>query len=224
MKKALAIVLTLVMAFSMTAMAFADNLIIVESASDTVINEAEDVKLVCGYCGTTFDSEEAVAAHEAACSKKPAKTCPYCGVALVDEALYNEHVNACEEDHDYINLTLKDIIDAIIAVLESENGQWNDIESIITKLIDLLQNGIAALSDAEVKGLVDDLEGILGGDNDLLKALKEKIKNLYAGDICEDPTEAETAPDTGSSVAGIAAFAAVSVAAAAAFVCTKKRA
>ncbi len=217
MKKALAIVLTLVMAFSMTAMAFAAD---AETKTDA---PAKD-NLVCGYCGTTFETEEAVAAHEAACSKKPAKTCPYCGVALVDEALYNEHVNACEEDHDYINLTLKDIIDAIIAVLESENGQWNDIESIITKLIDLLQNGIKALSGEEVKGLVADLEGILGGDNDLLKALKEKIKNLYAGDICEDPTEAETAPDTGSSVAGIAAFAAVSVAAAAAFVCTKKRA
>lgn len=216
MKKALAIVLTLVMAFSMTAMAFAAD---AETKTDA---PAKD-NLICGYCGTTFETEEAVAAHEAACSKKPAKTCPYCGVALVDEALYNEHVNACEEDNDYINLTLKDIIDAIIAILESENGQWNDIESIITKLIDLLQNGIAALSEAEVKGLVADLEGILG-DSDLLTALKEKIKNLYAGDICEDPTEAETAPDTGSSVAGIAAFAAVSVAAAAAFVCTKKRA
>ncbi|MBO5410018.1 MAG: hypothetical protein J6A60_02025 [Clostridia bacterium] len=222
MKKALAIVLTLVMTFSMTAMAFAET---AETGTDIdiTINKAVKENLVCGYCGTTFDTEEAVAAHEAACSKKPAKTCPYCGVALVDEALYNEHVNACEEDNDYINLTLKDIIDAIIAILESENGQWNDIESIITKLIDLLQNGIAALSEAEVKGLVADLEGILG-DSDLLTALKEKIKNLYAGDICEDPTEAETAPDTGSSVAGIAAFAAVSVAAAAAFVCTKKRA
>ncbi len=222
MKKALAIVLTLVMAFSMSAMAFAA----VETDTDATTAPAVKVENVkCGYCGSTFQTDAALAAHEATCAKAGNKNvCEYCGATFSDEALYNAHVDACEEDHDLVNLNLKDIIDAIIAILESENGQWNDIESIITKLIDLAKAGIDALSAAEVKGLVEDLEGILGGDNDLLNALKQKIKDLYAGEIATEPTEAEKAPDTGSSVAGIAAFAAVSVAAAAAFVCTKKRA
>lgn len=226
MKKALAIVLTLVMAFSMSAMAFAavetDTDATTAAPATTAAAKVENVK--CGYCGSTFQTDAALEAHEATCAKAGNKNvCEYCGATFSDEALYNAHVDACEEDHDLVNLTIKDIIDAIIAILESENGQWNDIESIITKLIDLAKAGIDALSAAEVKGLVEDLEGILGGDNSLLNALKQKIKDLYAGEIATEPTEAETAPDTGSSVAGIAAFAAVSVAAAA-FVCTKKRA
>lgn len=231
MKKALAIVLTLVMAFSMSAMAFAavesDTDAETTTAAPETTTAAAATTLKCGYCGSTYETEAELVAHQAVCVEAAIdeNTCEYCGATFSDEALYNAHVDACEEDHDLVNLTIKDIIDAIIAIIESENGQWNDIESVITKLIDLAQNGIAALSDAEVKGLVADLEGILGGDNDLLKALKQKIKDLYAGKQAEIPTtEATVAPDTGSSVAGIAAFAAVSVAAAAAFVCTKKRA
>jgi|GEM_PF-2909733 len=215
MKKALAIVLTLVMAFSMSAMAFA-----AETDTDA------PVVLKCGYCGSTYTTEAELVAHQAVCvdAATDENECEYCGATFSDEALYNAHVDACEEDHDLVNLTIKDIVDAIIAIIESENGQWNDIESVITKLMDLAKSGLDALTDAEVKGLVEDLEGILGGDNDLLNALKQKIKDLYAGECATEPTEAEKAPDTGSSVAGIAAFAAVSVAAAAAFVCTKKRA
>ena len=54
----------------------------------------------------------------------------------------------------------------------------------------------------------------------------EEIKRIYASDIetSVEETEAEALPDTGSADAGIAVFAAVSVLAAAAFICTKKKA
>ena len=61
--------------------------------------------------------------------------------------------------------------------------------------------------------------------SDLLNSLKQQIKNLYAGEVAttvEATTAAEEIVDTGSSSVGIALFAAVSVAAAAAYVCTKK--
>lgn len=58
---------------------------------------------------------------------------------------------------------------------------------------------------------------------ELFNNLKQKIKDLYCGAEAEIPEMDEEAPETGSSATGIAAFAAVSVAAAAAYVCTKKK-
>ncbi len=194
MKKIVAIVLALVMAFGCTAIAFAD------------------------------------------CK------CPYCGANFTDEDLYNDHINICysqfnianskkEANGNFANITLKDILTRLVDAF-SVNVDWiNAVSGIITRLIDLIENiGTAAVGQADVAGAIDDLEAKVAdlpivGDvleyiHNLINTLKQKVKDLYAHDA---ETAAVAPVETGSTSVGIAAFAAVSVAAAAAFVCTKKK-
>ena len=228
MKKTLAIVLALVLAFSMTAMAFADEV------------------FTCSKCKNQFNSQAALDEHAKVCpavitvvaDTKPYinNVCPKCGAKFVDEAEYNKHVAAstvgdAAPTKDYVNLTVKDVLNAVVELIKSSNTQWDDIESVVNRLVDLVENllkGIA-VPEADVNGAIDDLKakvgdsGKLGG---LLDSLKAKIKSFYAGDkaTTEATTAAEKPAETGSATAGIAAFAAISVAAAAAYVCTKKKA
>ncbi len=132
---------------------------------------------------------------------------------------------------DAATLDVASILNMIIDLVKSSMTQWDDIESIVVRLVDFLENiGSAAVGQADVNGAVADLEAALAdveipGISDLLNALKSKIKDLYAGEVAttvEVTTEKAPAPETGSSSVGIAVFAAVSVAAAAAYVCTKK--
>ncbi len=188
MKKIVAIVLALVMAFGCTAIAFAD------------------------------------------CS------CPYCGANFTDEDLYNDHINICYSQNsgkpeNFFNISLKDILQRLVDAF-SVNVDWiNAVSGIITRLIDLIENiGTAAVGQADVAGAIDDLEAKVAnlpivGDvleyiHNLINTLKQKVKDLYAHDA---ETAAVAPVETGSTSVGIAAFAAVSVAAAAAFVCTKKK-
>ena len=167
MKKVLALALALVMAFSMSAMAFA----------------ADDTTTTTAAATTSAD------------------------------------------------LSVKDILNMIIDLVKSSMSQWDAIESVVVRLVDFVENiGSAAIGQADVDGAVADLEAALAdveipGLSDLLNTLKAKIKAMYAGEVAttvEVTTEKAPAPETGSSSVGIAVFAAVSVAAAAAYVCTKK--
>ncbi len=136
----------------------------------------------------------------------------------------------------FFDMTATDIIDALIAVFDTHADWWDAIEDIIIRLIDFINNiGIGAASQADVAGAISDLEAkiaslpivgdILTTIHNLITSLKQKIKDLYAGnkETVVEETEAAATADTGSSSLGIVAFAAVSVAAAAAYVCTKKK-
>lgn len=203
MKKVLALALALVMALSMGAMAFA----------------AEG--------GTTTTTAAAKA-------DEPVKICPVCKNEFVDADAYNDHIAICKNRNTGFNanFNIQEILAAIIELVKTNAGQWDAIESVIVRLVDFIENiGTAAVGEADVKGAVADLEAALAGAEipgvtDLLNQLKQKIKDLYAGEVAttvvEPTTEAQKAPDTGSSSVGIALFAAVSVAAGAAYVCTKK--
>ena len=130
------------------------------------------------------------------------------------------------------DVSVMGILDMLVDIVKASFSQWDAIESVVIRLVDFIENiGTAAVSEADVKGAVADLEAALAGAEipgvaDLLNQLKQKIKDLYAGEVAttvvEDTTVADPPADTGSSSVGIAAFAAVSVAAAAAYVCTKK--
>ena len=212
MKKALAIVMALVIALSMSAMAFA--------ADPVPANE------VCGICGSSFNSNEDLRAHIAA-GCDGAKPLP----------------NPTNVHDAYVDLTVKDLLTMIIDLVKINAGQWDAIESVIIRLVDFVENmGKGLVAAAEVEGAVADLEAELAnfsipGVDEILNALKSKIKNMYAGEKAttvvetttettteETTTEAVVIEDTGSASVGIAAFAAISVAAAAAYVCTKKKA
>lgn len=211
MKKTLAIVLALVLAFSMTAMAFAED--------PTTTTAASTVAPVGGVPGP-YDNN----------------VCPKCGAKFAIEAEYNKHVAACTvgdpaPTKDYVDLTVKDVLNAIVELIKSSNTQWDDIESVVTRLVDLVENLLKGITvpEADVNGAIDDLKAKVGNSGklgDLLDSLKAKIKSFYAGDkaTTEATTAAEKPAETGSATAGIAAFAAISVAAAAAYVCTKKKA
>ncbi len=230
MKKVLALALALVMAFSMSAMAFA--------AETTTAAK----KIACGYCDSEgFASSEILEKHIAtyhAPADEKSNTCPVCNNSFADESEYNAHIAICEKNQAGVsaNISIQEILAAIIELVKGSMGQWDAIESVVIRLIDFVQKitelGVSAVSQAEVKGAVADLENALAdvkipGIDELLNGLKQKVKDLYAGEIATVPVEETTVAEDlddnlGSSSVGIALFAAVSVAAAAAYVCTKK--
>ncbi len=116
------------------------------------------------------------------------------------------------------------ILNEIVEVAESDAAAdaWDEIEGAIIKVIDAVE---AKADEAAVNGEVINLETLLDkipGTDGLIDSLKETIMGFYAPGAAVPPTEADKPADTGSSSVGIAVFAAVSVAAAAAYVCTKK--
>ena len=133
--------------------------------------------------------------------------------------------------------SIRSILDKITGVFADSGDLLAQIQGIINTIKEFIAN-FTGKESADVLGIVDQLEAKIGSFTlasdilsyvkGLITSLKQKIKDLYAGnretEVIEE-TAAEAPSETGSSsVAGIAAFAAVSVAAAAAYVCTKKRA
>ena len=116
------------------------------------------------------------------------------------------------------------VVDEIKAATEGTD-LWGQIEDSLFDIVDAIEDKTADLE--AVEGEVFNIESVLAdvpGFDGLLDDLKSSIKDLYAGEIGTLPetTAAQESVDTGSSAVGIAAFAALSVAAAAAYVCTKK--
>ena len=130
--------------------------------------------------------------------------------------------------------SIQGILSQITAILQ-QNDVLETVKGLIEKITALVQN-LTGGNTADVLGVADELEAKIAaipvlGDvyeflHNLITTLKQKIKDLYAGNCETEPetTAAEEPSETGSSAIGLAAFATVSVAAAAAYVCTKKKA
>ena len=159
-------------------------------------------------------------------------------MAFAEEAPANTNPEAAEESTTGFDLigSIKGILEKITGVFSNSGDLLAQIQGIINQIKEFIANFTGGGS-ADVLGIVDQLEAKIGSFTlasdilsyvkGLITSLKQKIKDLYAGnrETVVEETVAEAPSDTGSSsVAGIAAFAAVSVAAAAAYVCTKKRA
>lgn len=133
-------------------------------------------------------------------------------------------------EKDYVDLTVKEVLAMILELAKAGMSQWNDVETVIVKIVDFVDGLVSGItSGGSVDGLIAELEGLfegieIPGIDGLINALKEKILSFYApGTVTPPTTEPADTSDTGSAPVGIAVFAAVSVAAAAAFVCTKKK-
>lgn len=163
MKKVLAIVLALVMALSMTTLAFADDVAAAPAEETQSVNILEDIAAL-------FSGEKTIA-------------------DLVNDAIAGI-INMIENFADF-----------------TEEGVQGAVEDLEAKIADF--------------SIGSDL---LAKAKELISNLKQKILALYAHEVATEVTEAEEPAETGSSSVGLAAFTAVSVACAAAYVCTKKRA
>lgn len=129
-------------------------------------------------------------------------------------------------EKDYVDLTVKEVLAMILELAKAGMSQWNDVETVIVKIVDFVDGLANGIFTGSVDGLIAELEGLfdgieIPGIDGLINALKEKILSFYAPGVA--PTKPAKTPETGSAPVGIAVFAAVSVAAAAAFVCTKKK-
>ncbi len=150
-------------------------------------------------------------------------------IAYADDAAEAE-APAAAFSFDKITESINGIINQIVAALQGDI--LAQVQAYIQQIVDAIEG---KLPQADVLGAVADFENILfsipvAGDilsycKNLIDTLKQKIKDLYIGctETTAEETEAEAPVDTGSSSVGIVAFAAVSVAAAAAFVCTRKK-
>ena len=126
---------------------------------------------------------------------------------------------------DVAALDVKEVLAMIVELAKASMTQWNDVETVVIKIVDFVDGLVNGVFGDGVDGLIAELEGLfegieIPGIDELINALKEKILSFYAPGVA--PTKPAKTPETGSAPVGIAVFAAVSVAAAAAFVCTKK--
>lgn len=226
MKKVLAIVLALVMALSCGAMAFAETDTTAEATTEAAATEAT-TEAAAGDNNIDIDVNVSVPGAEVITLPAENAKCGKCGSVLAEGELLSSHECPTEAatEKDYINLTVKDVLNAIVELAKAGMTQWADVETVVIKIVEFLDGLVKGTTSGKVDGLVAELEGLLSGVEipgmkDLINALKEKILSWYTPDVFV--TEPVETPETGSAPVGIAVFAAVSVAAAAAFVCTKK--
>ncbi|MCR5150387.1 MAG: C2H2-type zinc finger protein [Clostridiales bacterium] len=253
MKKVLAIVLSLVIALSCAGVAFAadtytckicgkiftstedyndhleTHITTAAPATTTAVPDVVVSTFVCPDCGRIYanskDYNACIAAHRGD---------PDAGDQLefyFDKYIVGKSSNGVDNQNVGTVTTITGIIDYMVGIFQ-DSGVLDIVKDIITRILDYIES--KAYGKADVAGAVDELEAkvdtmglgstILAKIKQLINSLRQKIKDLYAGERATIAvTEAEAPAETGSSVIGIACFAAVSVAAAAAFVCTRKK-
>ena len=130
---------------------------------------------------------------------------------------------------DAITKAFEDLFAKVKEVLAGLTDYLKGIGDMIKNLVPGGEGGVlGALDDFSAKVGESDIGGDLKAQiKGFVTSLKQKIKDLYAGNketTIEETTAAEEPVETGSASAGLAVFAAVSAAAAAAYVSTKKKA
>ncbi len=239
----------MVLAFGCTAVAFADTTPEIKCgycgstfSTDAALKEHQKTcaakpsnqqtgPMVCPYCGNRFYEEDQYNAHIEICYGQAHWN--------YDDLYVDPYGNKIDPPNgdNFFNLSASQILDKIVEVFDMNANWWDGIEDIIIRLVDFIENiGLFASAEGDVAGAVDDLDakveslGIVGDIynyiKNLINTLKQKIKDFYAGNRETEPVEETTGAEpvaTGSSAIGIAAFAAVSAAAAAAYVCVKKK-
>lgn len=192
----------------------------------------------CANCHKRYLNPEQMVACEKSHIKDMDLQCPECGYKAQSIKDYNDHIKKLHgADSQYDNYfgedtTIMDIMNQFIAWIESSKITDMLLE-FAYKIFDLL---MAGAPEPEVAGAMDNLEGAanklnlslpqFSGLKDWINTIKQKIKSFYAGqaETTIEQTQAEAPVDTGSASGSIAIFATISVAATAAYVCSKKKA
>ena len=195
----------------------------------------------CQVCGKKYDNPDAyVACNKSHDAENTTYTCETCGAKFSNKTDYNDHVKTHYNNVNYhwttyVGMTLPELMDKFLSYV-----QVSGVINLVTELFwDLYNKVMSGSSEGDVAGAADKLDASilslglpeiqLTGCRDFINAIKQKIKDLYSGEVeteveVEEVTYAEAPVETGSASAGIAAFAVISAAAAAAYVCSKKKA
>lgn len=279
MKKVIAVILALVLALSVSAIAFAEDT--TESSTIPTINcpicgkrflnydteipaynehldshktwEKDAVTgemngyYVCQECGRKFENPDAYVADLNSHIRNDEYVCNICDARFKDKEAYNAHLQTHYNvvDHkwsQYVKLSLPELMDKFFGYMQTSGVMTTILDlfwDLYNRVMEYIVNGTAGsgAGEAEVAGAVDKLDLAIGklslpevkltGIKDFMTAIKQKIKDFYAHDeavVAEEVTCAEAPVETGSATAGIAVFAAITAAAAAAYVCSKKKA
>lgn len=125
MKKALSLLLALVLVCSMATVAFAVNptKVCPDCGFAEEVAGTYDEHIIaggcgrCAYCGNGFENAELLGDHEYICTKNSVG-CDYCGDSFASQAKFDEHINACKTKYHNIPVakiiaTVKDLISKI---------------------------------------------------------------------------------------------------------------
>ena len=201
---------------------------------------------VCQECGRKYENPEAYVADLNNHKNDKEYVCATCGASFRNKIAYNDHLATHNNTGDhywtkYIGLKLPEIMDKFFNYIQASGflGTLNDLFwDLYSRVIEVIMNGVGnGGGEAEVAGAAERLDAAIAklnlpaadfeNFNGFMKTIKEKIKDLYANNretAIEETTNAEAPVDTGSASAGMAVFAVISAAAAAAYVCSKKKA
>ncbi len=211
MKKLVSILLALVMVLSMGTIAFAD---------ETTTAEATTAE------ATTAEATTAEATTAEATTAAPADDLAVTVGEIVDifkQIFANVDIDTIKGVYEETKVTIEGLADVIAPLFGSESGTPSfSLAEVPAMLMNAFIDGIAGLFGTDRESIIDKLLEI---------PFVKEIMGWYGYKPAETvpATEAETeapateVPETGAT-AGIAAFAALSVAAAAAFVSKKKEA
>lgn len=207
----------------------------------------------CTYCGEIFSSTDSLNYHISSkhtVAKGNDDTtahyiCAYCGGVFFTVSAYEDHLKTCElrtnlngqvMNYFYHDMGMSELAQNLLKNVELDNARLSILVPLLQRLIDFCENIIMKLLESDdegVEGAMTDLSTIesklvswgidISGGNikAILDAMKAKIKSLYCGEAAT--TAVEEVPQTGAASTGIAVLAAVSLATAAAYVCTKRR-
>ncbi len=201
---------------------------------------------VCQECGRMYENPDAYVADLNNHKNDKEYICATCGASFRNKTDYNDHLATHNNTGDhywtkYIGLKLPEIMDKFFNYIQASGflGTLNDLFwDLYSRVIEVIMNGVGnGGGEAEVAGAAERLDAAIAklnlpaadfaNFNGFMKTIKEKIKDLYANNretAIEETTNAEAPVDTGSASAGVAVFAIISAAAAAAYVCSKKKA
>lgn len=154
MKKIIALLLALIMAFGCASVAFAED------------------PVVCTWCSQHFETEKELVKHMETCVKNPNNAtdgtnyieCPMCGNKIA-EASYNAHIEICygQQNNGTIvgDITIANLFERFINVFDI-NAAWLDgIEGVVIRIMDLFEH-IALYIIGKID--VDGIKGAVADD------------------------------------------------------------
>lgn len=202
MKKLIAVILAMVLALSVSSIAFAEDatvgtltcpvcgkIYINSTAGAEQYNKCLDGHrdaegyFVCQTCGKKYEDPQSYVACLKQHLEKGDFVCATCGAKFYSQDAYNSHVATHFNNTDYrwtqyVNLTLPELMDKFFSYLQA-SGVLQVLTDLFYDLYNLIMNGITSARDAEdVAGAADRLDSALDGlgiDNGIIAGIREFI-------------------------------------------------